>query len=42
MARLEAQRAMCDSSETQLRKKYQHKDDLERQVKPDPLNGYLF
>ncbi|XP_047058138.1 uncharacterized protein LOC124664734 [Lolium rigidum] len=34
MARLEAQRAMCDSSETELRKKYQHKDDLERQVKP--------
>ncbi|VAH73967.1 unnamed protein product [Triticum turgidum subsp. durum] len=34
MARLEAQRAMCDSSETELRKKYQHRDDLERQVKP--------
>ncbi|XBI25720.1 hypothetical protein VPH35_050589 [Triticum aestivum] len=34
MARLEAQRAMCHSSETELRKKYQHRDDLERQVKP--------
>lgn len=34
MARLEAQRAMCDSSETELRRKYQHRDDLERQVKP--------
>ncbi|TVU21539.1 hypothetical protein EJB05_31180, partial [Eragrostis curvula] len=32
MARLEAQRAMCDSSETDLRKKYQQKDDLERQI----------
>ncbi|KAF8704807.1 hypothetical protein HU200_031044 [Digitaria exilis] len=35
MARLEAQRAMCDSSETELRKKYQHRDDLERQIKPE-------
>ncbi|OEL15104.1 hypothetical protein BAE44_0023879 [Dichanthelium oligosanthes] len=35
MARLEAQRAMCDSSETELRKKYQQRDDLERQVKPE-------
>jgi ABC-type uncharacterized transport system ATPase subunit len=32
MARLEAQRAMCDSSETKLRKKYQQKDDLEMQI----------
>ncbi|GJN37319.1 hypothetical protein PR202_gb26257 [Eleusine coracana subsp. coracana] len=32
LARLEAQRSMCDSSETELRKKYQQKDDLERQV----------
>jgi hypothetical protein len=32
MARLEAQRAMCDSSETELRKKYQQKDDLETQI----------
>ncbi|RLN25548.1 uncharacterized protein C2845_PM07G00590 [Panicum miliaceum] len=35
MARLEAQRAMCDSSETELRKKYQQRDDLERQIKPE-------
>jgi hypothetical protein len=32
MARLEAQRAMSDSSETELRKRYQQKDDLERQI----------
>lgn len=35
MARLEAQRAMCDSSEGELRKKYQQRDDLERQIKPE-------
>jgi len=35
MARLEAQRAMCDSSETELRKRYQQRDDLERQIKPE-------
>ncbi|XP_062194374.1 uncharacterized protein LOC133897599 [Phragmites australis] len=34
MARLEAQRAMCDSSETELRKKYQQRDDLERKIRP--------
>uniref|UniRef100_A0A0D9UXF5 Uncharacterized protein n=1 Tax=Leersia perrieri TaxID=77586 RepID=A0A0D9UXF5_9ORYZ len=34
MARLEAQRAMCDSSETELRRKYQQKDELEKQIKP--------
>ncbi|KAF5816990.1 hypothetical protein HanRHA438_Chr02g0049011 [Helianthus annuus] len=35
MARLEAQKAMCDSSERELHKKFKQKDELEKQVRPD-------
>nr|GEX38295.1 hypothetical protein [Tanacetum cinerariifolium] len=35
MARLEAQKAMCDSSERELHKKLQHKDELEKQTRPE-------
>ncbi|PWA76590.1 hypothetical protein CTI12_AA230870 [Artemisia annua] len=35
MARLEAQKAMCDSSERELHKKFQHRDELEKQARPE-------
>ncbi|GKA36849.1 hypothetical protein Tco_0723414 [Tanacetum coccineum] len=35
MARLEAQKAMCDSSERELHKKFQHRDELEKQTRPE-------
>ncbi|XP_076902348.1 uncharacterized protein LOC143557067 [Bidens hawaiensis] len=35
MARLEAQKAMCDSSERELHKKFKQKDELENQIRPD-------
>ncbi|KAK9066078.1 hypothetical protein SSX86_015480 [Deinandra increscens subsp. villosa] len=35
MARLEAQKAMCDSSERELHKKFKQKDELEKQIRPD-------
>ncbi|XP_072964960.1 uncharacterized protein [Typha angustifolia] len=34
MARLEAQRAICDSSENELRRKYRQRDDIEKQIMP--------
>ncbi|XP_071733457.1 uncharacterized protein [Rutidosis leptorrhynchoides] len=33
MARLEAQKAMCDTSERELHKKFKHRDELENQIK---------
>ncbi|XP_019184713.1 PREDICTED: titin homolog isoform X2 [Ipomoea nil] len=35
MARLEAQRAICDSAEKELYQKYKQRDELELQVKPE-------
>ncbi|KAF1002817.1 uncharacterized protein LOC141700113 [Apium graveolens] len=35
MARLEAQKAICDSSERELHKKFKHRDELETLVRPD-------
>ncbi|KAI3763309.1 hypothetical protein L1987_53763 [Smallanthus sonchifolius] len=35
MARLEAQKAMCDSSERELHKKFKQRDELEKQIRPD-------
>ncbi|GAB4850118.1 hypothetical protein Ancab_029417 [Ancistrocladus abbreviatus] len=35
MATLEAQRAMCDSAEKELHKKYKQRDDLEKQIRPE-------
>ncbi|KAG9141098.1 hypothetical protein Leryth_001592 [Lithospermum erythrorhizon] len=37
MARLEAQKAMCDSSERDLHRKYKQMNDLEKQVRPEGL-----
>ncbi|KAF6166956.1 hypothetical protein GIB67_030649, partial [Kingdonia uniflora] len=34
MARLEAQKAICDSSEQDLHRKFKHRDELEKQIKP--------
>ncbi|XP_010249952.1 PREDICTED: uncharacterized protein LOC104592328 [Nelumbo nucifera] len=34
MARLEAQRAICDSSEKELHKKFKQRDELETQIRP--------
>lgn len=34
MARLEAQRAICDSSENELRRKFKLRDNIEKQIKP--------
>lgn len=35
MARLEAQRAICDSSERELHKKFKQRDELEKKVRPE-------
>ncbi|GAU11044.1 hypothetical protein TSUD_113370, partial [Trifolium subterraneum] len=35
MARLEAQRAICDAAEKDLHKKYKLKDDIEKQIRPE-------
>lgn len=35
MARLEAQKAMCDASENQLHKKYKERDEIEKQIRPE-------
>ncbi|KAL7619109.1 hypothetical protein Lser_V15G01317 [Lactuca serriola] len=35
MARLEAQKAICDSSERELHKKFKHRDELEKQIRPE-------
>ena len=35
MARLEAQRAICDAAEKELHKKYRQKDDIEKQIRPE-------
>nr|GMC77661.1 titin homolog isoform X2 [Ipomoea batatas] len=35
MARLEAQRAICNSAEKELHYKYKQRDELEKQVRPD-------
>ncbi|KAB1218628.1 hypothetical protein CJ030_MR3G026508 [Morella rubra] len=35
MARLEAQKAICDASETELHRKYKQRDDIEKQIRPD-------
>ncbi|RRT85111.1 hypothetical protein B296_00000559, partial [Ensete ventricosum] len=34
MARLEAQRALCDSSEKELRRKFKQRDEIEKQIRP--------
>lgn len=35
MARLEAQKAICDSSERELHKKFKQRDELEKQIRPE-------
>ncbi|KAM7483690.1 hypothetical protein LguiB_008273 [Lonicera macranthoides] len=35
MARLEAQKAICDSSERELHRKFRQRDELETQIRPD-------
>ncbi|PSR96049.1 Myosin-10 like [Actinidia chinensis var. chinensis] len=35
MARLEAQKAICDSSEKELHRKFKQREELEKQVKPE-------
>ncbi|PON66392.1 trichohyalin [Parasponia andersonii] len=35
MARLEAQKAICDASEKELHKKYKQRDELEKQIRPE-------
>lgn len=35
MARLEAQKAICDNSEKELHKKYNLRDELEKQIRPE-------
>ncbi|EXB80177.1 hypothetical protein L484_003178 [Morus notabilis] len=35
MARLEAQKAICDASEKELHKKYKQKDEIEKQIRPE-------
>ncbi|XVF26668.1 hypothetical protein REPUB_Repub14bG0037500 [Reevesia pubescens] len=35
MARLEAQKAICDTSEKELHKKFKQRDELEKQIRPD-------
>lgn len=35
MARLEAQKAICDSSERELHKKFKHRDELETLIRPE-------
>ncbi|KAE9588034.1 hypothetical protein Lal_00002847 [Lupinus albus] len=39
MARLEAQRAICDAAEKELHKKYRQKDDIEKQIRPELEQG---
>ncbi|KAI4355699.1 hypothetical protein L6164_004447 [Bauhinia variegata] len=39
MARLEAQRAICDSAEKELHKKYKQRDELEKQIRPEWEHG---
>ncbi|KAG6494776.1 uncharacterized protein LOC121991818 [Zingiber officinale] len=34
MARLEAQRAVCDSSEKELRRRFKQRDEIEKQIRP--------
>lgn len=34
MARLEAQRAICDSSEKELRRRFKQRDEIEKQIRP--------
>ncbi|XP_061347098.1 uncharacterized protein LOC133292668 [Gastrolobium bilobum] len=35
MARLEAQREICDAAEKELHKKYRQRDDIEKQIRPE-------
>ncbi|XP_009762747.1 uncharacterized protein [Nicotiana sylvestris] len=35
MARLEAQRAICDSAERELHKRFKYRDELEQQIRPE-------
>ncbi|KAL5538503.1 hypothetical protein UlMin_045503 [Ulmus minor] len=35
MARLEAQKAICDASEKELHKKYKHRDEIEKHIRPE-------
>ncbi|KAJ6427282.1 hypothetical protein OIU84_022806 [Salix udensis] len=39
MARLEAQKAICDASEEELHKKYKQRDELEKQIRPEWEQG---
>ncbi|XP_027340689.1 trichohyalin [Abrus precatorius] len=39
MARLEAQRALCDAAEKDLHKKYKQRDDIEKQIRPEWEQG---
>ncbi|KAK7261883.1 hypothetical protein RIF29_28206 [Crotalaria pallida] len=39
MARLEAQRAICDAAEKELHKKYRQKDEIEKQIRPEWEQG---
>ncbi|CAK7356612.1 unnamed protein product [Dovyalis caffra] len=39
MARLEAQKAICDASEKDLHKKYKQRDELEKQIRPQWEQG---
>ncbi|KAL2332426.1 hypothetical protein Fmac_020007 [Flemingia macrophylla] len=39
MARLEAQRAICDAAEKDLHKKYKQRNDIEKQIRPEWEQG---
>ncbi|KAJ6342475.1 hypothetical protein OIU78_010411 [Salix suchowensis] len=39
MARLQAQKAICDASEEELHKKYKQRDELEKQIRPEWEQG---
>jgi len=39
MARLEAQRAICDAAEKDLHQKYKQRDDIEKQIRPEWEQG---
>ncbi|XP_057458341.1 nuclear matrix constituent protein 1 isoform X2 [Lotus japonicus] len=39
MARLEAQREICDNAEKDLHKKYRQRDDIEKQIRPEWEQG---